>query len=394
MAEMIVDRIKVIDADTHVSEPETLWTERVSTKKWGDLVPHVIFDPEINEDRWVMGGKKFMPTAGAAMAGWKEPPPSHPPSLREADHGSFDMRDRLERMDEYGMWAQVVYPNVGGFGSGNFLTLTDEALRLECVRAYNDFLIEWTSAAPERFIPIMAMPFWDVQACVEEMQRAHGLGHKGVLMTNQPHVFGLPRLTERHWDPLWHQAEDMGLSINFHIGSGDLTELRNITVDNGRQAAYAKSTVKLFLDNSNAVLDVILSGMCHRFPKLNFVSVESGVGWVPYLLEAMDWQWENSGCIEEHPEMDLLPSEYFKRQCYACFWFEGASALKSIEMIGSENLLFETDFPHPTSISPGPASTALTPKDHVEQVLSALPEEDLRNVLQRNAARVYHHEVD
>ena len=92
--------------------------------------------------------------------------------------------------------------------------------------------------------------------------------------------------------------------------------------------------------------------------------------------------------------MDLLPSEYFKRQCYACFWFEGASALKSIEMIGSENLLFETDFPHPTSISPGPASTALAPKDHVEQVLSALPEEDLRNVLQRNAARVYHDEVD
>ena len=393
MAEMIVDRIKVIDADTHVSEPENLWTERVSTKKWGDLVPHVIFDSEINEDRWVMGGKKFMPTAGAAMAGWKEPPPSHPPSLRDADHGSFDMRDRLERMDEYGMWAQVVYPNVGGFGSGNFLTLTDEALRLECVRAYNDFLIEWTSAAPERFIPIMAMPFWDVQACVEEMQRAHLLGHKGVLMTNQPHVFGLPRLTERHWDPLWHQAEEMGLSINFHIGSGDLTELRNITVDNGRQAAYAKSTVKLFLDNSNAILDVILSGMCHRFPKLNFVSVESGVGWVPYLLEAMDWQWENSGCHEEHPEMDLLPSEYFKRQCYACFWFEGPSALRTIEQIGSENLLFETDFPHPTSLSPGPASTSLAPKDHVEQVLSVLPEEDLRNVLQRNAARIYNHEV-
>ncbi|MYJ92363.1 MAG: amidohydrolase, partial [Chloroflexi bacterium] len=83
MAEMICDRIKVIDSDTHVSEPETLWTDRISTKKWGDLVPHVIFDPEINEDRWVMGGKKFMPTAGAAMAGWKSPPPNHPPSLKE-----------------------------------------------------------------------------------------------------------------------------------------------------------------------------------------------------------------------------------------------------------------------------------------------------------------------
>ena len=307
MAEMICDRIKVIDSDTHVSEPETLWTDRISTKKWGDLVPHVIFDDEINEDRWVMGGKKFMPTAGAAMAGWKSPPPNHPPTLQEADHGSWEIRERLERMDEYGMYAQVVYPNVGGFGSGNFLTMTDDELRLDCVRAYNDFLIDWTSVDKDRFIPIMAMPFWDVQACVEEMARAHDRGHKGVLMTNQPHTFGFPRITEQHWDPLWNQAQDMGLSINFHIGSGDLTELRNVTVDNGRQAAYAKSTVKLFLDNSNAILDVILSGMCHRFPELKIVSVESGVGWIPYLLEAMDWQWLNSGCRGRAPRDGPAP---------------------------------------------------------------------------------------
>ena len=393
MAELICDRIKVIDSDTHVSEPETLWTDRISTKKWGDLVPHVIFDPEINEDRWVMGGKKFMPTAGAAMAGWKTPPPNHPPSLQEADHGSWEIRERLQRMDEYGMYAQVVYPNVGGFGSGNFLQMTDDELRLDCVRAYNDFLVEWTSVEPSRFIPIMAMPFWDVQACVDEMQRAYDRGHRGVLMTNQPHTFGLPRITEQHWDPIWNQAQDMGLSINFHIGSGDLTELRNVTVDNGRQAAYAKSTVKLFLDNSNAILDIILSGMCHRFPELKFVSVESGVGWIPYLLEAMDWQWKNSGCLEEHPEMDLLPSEYFKRQCYGCFWFEEGSALKAIDMMGSENFMFETDFPHPTSMSPGPNSVARNPKEHVEEVLGVLPEEDLLNVLQRNAAKVYNFEV-
>jgi predicted TIM-barrel fold metal-dependent hydrolase len=390
---MICDRIKVIDSDTHVSEPETLWTDRISTKKWGDLVPHVIFDPEINEDRWVMGGKKFMPTAGAAMAGWKTPPPNHPPSLQEADHGSWEIRERLQRMDEYGMYAQVVYPNVGGFGSGNFLQMTDDELRLDCVRAYNDFLVDWTSVEPSRFIPIMAMPFWDVQACVDEMQRAYDRGHRGVLMTNQPHTFGLPRITEQHWDPIWSQAQDMGLSINFHIGSGDLTELRNVTVDNGRQAAYAKSTVKLFLDNSNAILDIILSGMCHRFPELKFVSVESGVGWIPYLLEAMDWQWKNSGCLEEHPEMDLLPSEYFKRQCYGCFWFEEDSALKAIDMMGSENFMFETDFPHPTSMSPGPNSVARNPKEHVEEVLGVLPEEDLLNVLQRNAAKVYNFEV-
>jgi len=390
MAQAIHERIRIIDADSHISEPANLWTDRVSQKKWGDLVPHVQFDPEIKEDRWFMGGKPFMPTAGAAMAGWKEPPPDHPPSLDEADHGAWEAHERLRRMDEYGIWAQVIYPNVGGFGSGNFLALKEPDLMMDCLRAYNDFLIDWCAVDTERFIPIMAMPFWDVQECVTEIERSAQRGHKGILMTNQPHVFGFPRITEEHWNPLWAAAQDTGLSINFHIGSGDLTKLRDITVDNGRQAAYAKATVQLFLDNSQAVMDIVLSGLCHRFPKLNFVSVESGVGWVPFLLEAMDWQWLNSGCREEHPEMDLLPSEYFKRQCYACFWFEEQSALKAIEAIGADNILYETDFPHPTSMSPGPNSVAIYPKDFVNTNLAGLPEDDLRKVLQTNSAKLYH----
>ncbi len=390
MATAIVDRIKVIDADSHVSEPENLWTNRVSVQKWGEMVPHVKFDPTINEDRWFMGGKPFMPTAGAAMAGWKEAPPDHPPTLQEADHGSWNARERLKRMDEYGIWAQVIYPNVGGFGAGNFISLTDEELRYECVKAYNDFLIDWTSIAPERFINIMAMPFWDVDLCVKEMERCAKKGHKGVLMTNQPYIWGFPRITDRHWDKMWAAAQDMELPINFHIGSGDLTQLRNASVDNGRQAAYAKITVSLFLDNSQAVMDLILGGVCHRFPKLNFVSVESGIGWVPFVLEAMDWQWLNSGCREEHPEMDLLPSEYFKRQMYACFWFEQTSALKAIEALGPNNILYETDFPHPTSMSPGPNSIAQYPKDFIETNLGHLPEETLQKILQTNSAKLYH----
>jgi predicted TIM-barrel fold metal-dependent hydrolase len=292
-------------------------------------------------------------------------------------------------MDEYGIWSQVVYPNVGGFGNGNFLKIEDPALQIECVRAYNDFLTEWCSVAGERLIPIMAMPFWDVDLCIKEMERCAQMGHKGILMTNQPHVFGFPRLTEPHWDPFWAAAQDMDLPINFHIGSGDLTQIGKATVDNGRQAAYAKITVQLFMDNANGVMDIILGGICHRFPKLKFVSVESGVGWVPFLLEAMDWQWLNSGCREEHPEMDLLPSEYFKRQVYACFWFEQKSAIKAIEAIGADNILYETDFPHPTSMSPGPNSVAIYPKDFIEEHLAPLPEADLRKVLQTNSAKLY-----
>jgi uncharacterized protein len=284
----------------------------------------------------------------------------------------------------------VIYPNVGGFGSGRFLALKEPQLMLECVQAYNDFLAEWCDTDPNRLVPIMAVPFWDVEASVAEIHRARTLGHKGILFTSEPEVFGQEPLAHPQWEPIWSTAEDLGLTINFHIGSGDLTQIRGGYKGNGRQANYAKLTTMLFLDNSRAVMEVIISGICHRHPKLNIVSVESGIGWIPFVLEALDWQWLNSGVQQEHPEYDLLPSEYFKRQVYGCFWFERASAKAALAMLGPNNILYETDFPHPTSMSPGPASVADVPKDFIEQNLSDLPDDVLRKILHDNAARLYH----
>jgi len=386
----VVERIKVIDSDTHVSEPEDLWTSRVSIAKWGDMVPHVKWDPERNEEAWYFGDDRFAAAAGPAMAGWKEFPPSHPPRMADADPGSWNPVERLKRMDEYGLWAQVIYPNVGGFGSGRFLALKEPELMLQCVQAYNDFLSEWCDTDARRLVPIMAVPFWDVQATVQEIERAWKKGHKGVLFTSEPEAFDQPLLADPHWEPVWSTAADLGLTINFHIGSGDLTQIRGGYKGSGRQANYAKQTTLLFLDNARAVMEVIIAGICHRHPTLNFVSVESGIGWVPFVLEALDWQWLNSGVRQEHPEYDLLPSEYFKRQVYGCFWFERASAKAAIDVLGPDNIMYETDFPHPTSMSPGPASVADVPKDYIEQNLAGLPEDVLRKILHDNAARLYH----
>jgi len=118
--------------------------------------------------------------------------------------------------------------------------------------------------------------------------------------------------------------------------------------------------------------------------------VESGIGWIPFALAALDWQWQNCGVPAEHPEYDLLPSEYFRRQIYGCFWFERDTALTAIEQLGADNVLYETDFPHPTSMSPGPASIAERPDDFVRAVFADLPLETTRKILHDNAARIYH----
>jgi uncharacterized protein len=94
---------------------------------------------------------------------------------------------------------------------------------------------------------------------------------------------------------------------------------------------------------------------------------------------------------QEHPEYDLLPSEYFKRQMYGCFWFENATVKAAIEQMGPGNFLYESDFPHPTSMAPGPASSAVEPRDYIANELAPLlSEPDLRAVLHDNAAKLYH----
>lgn len=104
----------------------------------------------------------------------------------------------------------------------------------------------------------------------------------------------------------------------------------------------------------------------------------------------MDWQWTSCAVTLEHPEYDLLPSEYFRRQIYGCFWFEGKSALAAIEILGPDNLLYSTDFPHPGNMSPGPASVAQRPRDYVVNELKGVEDSALRKILHGNAARLYH----
>ena len=213
-------RIPVIDVDTHVSEPEDLWTSRVASK-WGELVPHVIRDPKGGPvEYWAVGERILAPTGVAAMAGYDGTLPDHPATLREANRAAWDADARLEHMDAERIYAQVLYPNVGGFGSGRFLELGEPELMLECVRAYNDFLVDWCQADPNRLIPVMATPFWDIDACVAEVERCAAVGHKAVLFCAQPQSFGRPHLADPVWDPFWAAAQDAELSISFHIGGG------------------------------------------------------------------------------------------------------------------------------------------------------------------------------
>ncbi|HXC78779.1 MAG TPA: amidohydrolase family protein [Candidatus Acidoferrum sp.] len=384
-----LDEFEIIDTDTHVAEPPDLWTSRVP-KKWQDRVPTVKWDEAEEREMWVMGDQPIAPPGIFAMAGHDKYAPDCPKRLADADPASWDSKARIARMDLDGIRAQVLYSNVALFSTHSFTDSDETQLRLECVRAYNDFQTEFASVAPERLLPMTVLPFWSIEESLEELKRCRELGHRGIAFSQEPAAYGLPRLMSRHWDPLWAAVQDAGMSVNFHVAAISDGAMMGTDTGIGSHATYANQSVSFFMSNAKTMAGLIFSGICHRFPNIDFVSVESGVGWIPTSVAFMDWQWINSGVYQEHPEYDLLPSEYFKRQIYGCFWMERETALHAFDQLGPDNFFFESDFPHGTCLAPGPATTASAPRDFLAAGLAQdLPDDVLRKVLFGNAARVY-----
>ncbi len=386
MSDFIFDRIKAIDTDTHVTEPPDLWTSRIASK-WGDKIPHTrIID---GTEQWILGDQVYWGPGFFSMAGFDGSIPEGPPTFADCPAYAHDARARLKVMDEEGIYAGVMYPNAAGFGSAGFLKLGEPELMLDCVKAYNDFIVEeWASVAPNRLLAVSALPFWDIDAAVKEIQRCAAMDHRAILMCASPDDYEFPALPDPHWEPIWAATQEAGLSISFHIGGG-LGSNIFVRPSLKERAYMARFGSLCFLQNATCIADLIFGGVCHRFPDLKFASVESGVGWLVSVVEGFDWQFTNAQVRRDCPELNLLPSEYFKRQIYGCFWYETSGIAEALKAY-PDNMMFETDFPHPTCQYPTPANDmAGHPSAYAERALKDVPEDVLKKVLWSNAADLY-----
>jgi predicted TIM-barrel fold metal-dependent hydrolase len=386
---MLADDIRVIDCDTHLTEAHDLWVKRAPAA-YKDRVPHVV-DIE-GRPMWVVDGAELGFAGGGGVIdreGGKHPFAESMIvwGIDRIHQAAYDTKARLAIMDECGVWAQVLYPNsIGLGGQGLASVVQDPVLRRLCVEIYNDAMAELQAESGNRFLPMPVLPAWDVDECVREAERVAALGMRGVNMTSDPQDLGAPDLANRAWDPLWEVCDDLRLPVHFHIGA-------SLTAMNfygnyfwPSQHEYVKPAIGgtlLFIGNARVVVNVILCGMLDRHPGLKFVSVESGVGWLPFILETVDYEVAENA-PEQLRDLQRMPSEYFKDHWYATFWFENnrGDVQGLIDSVGEDNVLFETDFPHPTCLYPNPLGT-------VADKLATLRPETRRKLLGENAAKLY-----
>ncbi len=374
---------KLISADDHLDLqylPRDLWTTRLP-RTLRDRAPRV-------EDRdagsvWLCDGGFWGRWAGGRRA-------TGPKSAFNAfDRGGVDETElrpanatlRLADMDRDGVEAQVMY------GPVSSMSVEDPALRTACLQAYNDWLIEFCSSAPRRLLGAAILPPEDPTAARDEVYRLAKKG--GLRQANLQIARATPRISDPAWEPLWTAFEETGLILSFHVvvfGVGG-SLMGPMAVDQDKTASVFNTT-KLFMSQFlDPFVDLFGWGILERHPKLRLVMAESGVGWLPWIVQELDYRfwrlyeareyWDQRGGID----LFMKPSELFRRQVWVSFQ-EDHVAMSLLKFYGEGHLLWASDYPHPDSTWPNSRKV-------IEKQMGDLSPEMRKQLTRDNAAALY-----
>jgi predicted TIM-barrel fold metal-dependent hydrolase len=367
-----------ISVDEHVQEEPDLWKERLARAKFADRIPHIEETPD-GAERWVVDGRALsiggVADCGAAMAERTQ----NPQRWSDVPACVYDPQERLKAMDAAGIDYAVLYPTVAGIGGETFGRIEDPELELACVQAYNDWLLEKWAGASDRFIAQCVVPLFPVDAAVREIRRAVGRGHRGVIYPSVPmELRKVPHINDAAYDPLWATCQELQVPICFHAGASTAIQIPAYEGYSPTLASAFRAITRP-ASSVSVLVNLLISRILMRFPDLKVVLAESGLGWGAYLLEYTDYQ-ATGDQLPQHG-YDLMPSAMFKRNCYLVGWYDRAS-LRVRDYIGTENILWSSQFPLATSTWPRTQAA-------LERSFDGLPDVDRNKILWENAAKLY-----
>jgi predicted TIM-barrel fold metal-dependent hydrolase len=355
-----VDELIMVSVDDHVVEPADMFEGRLPAK-YQDLAPKFITRPD-GTNAWVYEGSEIGNVALNAVAG--RPPEEYgiePTSLDELRPGTYDIDERVKDMDANGVLGSMCFPSFPQFCGQLFARTEDKDVALAMIRAYNDWHIdEWCGSYPGRFIPLALPAIWDPEVMAAEVRRCAAKGAHAVTFSENPSKLGWPSLHSDHWDPFWTACSDEAVVVCMHIGSSSQTVVT---------APDAPMDVLITLTPMNivqAAADLVWSQVLRKFSPLKIALSEGGIGWIPYFLERIDYNYQKHRAWTHQDFGDKLPSEVFNDHVIACF-IDDHFGVASREFLDMDNVCWECDYPHSDSTWPTAPETLLKQTDGVDR---------------------------
>jgi predicted TIM-barrel fold metal-dependent hydrolase len=277
---------------------------------------------------------------------------------------------RVKELDRDGMDAEVIYGILAACAKMKNPKAANEMLRI-----YNDFMHDFCSHYPDRMIGLACLPYSDITEAAAEVRRVAKKGMRGVELSCSWHM---TPMWHPMWDPLWEAVNETQLPLHFHTFPSVDPELRKqYELPVQRQMTYAG--LCLFQMTLGNILTAMMgAAVFERFPNIRMVMGESGIGWIPYVLDRMDFEYK-----DQYQDLKLkkLPSEYWRAQCKATFQYDRIGT-KLIEDMGVETLMWGSDYPHPDGVWPESAK-------YIDDQFSHLPADVKFAMTCGNAAKFY-----
>ena len=368
-----------ISADDHIDLgylPKDLWLDRVP-KALRERAPHVE-DRGDDGELWVCDGFSWGDFRGERYFANPKRNKSALDRIGFAEPGRpTTPAKRIEDMDRDGIEASLMYPPIIE------LHIENAELRNACVNAYNDWATEFADAAPKRFFPVAALSPVDPVAATDELVRVAKRGRlpEVCFLVNDVTV----DMCMEPWDRFWDAAEETGMVVAYHVGGSLQTGLMRAR----RTALAGTARVPAFdlgLGNAgNAFLEPFVNlfslGVLERRPGLRVVLAESGTGWIPYVVQEMDYRLKKAEGAGQHSDLKERPSDVFKRQVWATYQADEVG-LHLVDFFGDGHMMWASDFPHADGTWPYSDEVVTRETAH-------LPAETRRKILRENAAALF-----
>ena len=358
----------IVSADAHVNEPADLWATRIDAK-YRDRVPKVIVDAN---------GVKWRVSEGHRPDRLRVDELEGEDRLRQL--AGADPEQRLLDMDRDGINAEVMFPNKGL----SMWATPDAQLAMAQCRVYNEWAWEIFAKYNHRMSPAAAIATADLEGSIAEVKRVAKLGFRALTLPCKPvwgaHDVDHPNYNLPVFDPLWAVIQDANLPITFHVSTG-----RDPRASRGNGGAVINYVSHSLSPTIEPVANLCASGVLARFPKLRFATIEAGIGWVAWLLDAMDEAYRKHH-FWVRPKLAKLPSEYFHEHGFASFQEDAAGLAVAESMNLADNFMWGNDYPHHEGTWPHSAEA-------IERTMSGLSDGARAKVLGLNAARLFGFEV-
>ncbi len=342
---MQIDEMVMVSVDDHVVEPPDLFEGRLPAK-YVDLAPKFVTN-EDGTDAWLYEGQVLNNVALNAVAG--RPPEEYglePTSFSQLRPGCYDIDERVKDMNANGVLGSLCFPSFPQFCGQLFARTEDKDVALAMVRAYNDWHIDgWCGSHPGRFIPCPIPAIWDPEVMAAEIRRVAAKGAHAMTFSENPSKLGWPSIHSDHWDPVWKACSDEEVVLCMHIGSSSQLV---ITSDDAPMDCLITLTP---MNIVQAAADLVWSPVLRKFPGLKFALSEGGIGWVPYFLERVDYNYGRHHLWTGQDFGDTLPSEVFNRSVITCF-IDDKFGVASRGFLDMDNVTWECDYPHSDSTWP------------------------------------------